>query len=142
MRVLLDINVLLDILLKRDPWQAEISALQASKEAAPVIFSITSLTVANAYYICRKQSGSIDALKAVGYLLDAFEVLPVDFAPLDAAASLLGSDFEDNIQIAAAAASGVTAIVTRDQADFVHSPLPVHSAESLLIALRSASENI
>jgi predicted nucleic acid-binding protein len=140
MRVLLDTDVILDILLKRNPFQAEITSLRESIDTASVSFSVTSLTVANAYYICRKQQGSPGALKSVRQLLETFEVLPVDFKTLEVAASLPGPDFEDNVQIAAAMASGARAIVTRDQAGFSHSPLPVHSSQSLLAALREENQ--
>lgn len=46
-------------------------------------------------------------------------------------------DFEDNVHIACAMAAGVGAIVTRNPADFAHSPVPIMSPRELLAALAS-----
>lgn len=50
--------------------------------------------------------------------LTAFQILPIDERTLLAADSLAGNDFEDNLQIAAAAAAHLDYIVTRNVADF------------------------
>lgn len=55
----------------------------------------------------------------------AFETLPVDDALLRLARALPGNDFEDNVQIACAQASGLDLIVTRDAAGFTQAGLPV-----------------
>jgi predicted nucleic acid-binding protein len=140
MRVLLDTDVVLDILLKREPWQTEIAALRSSRESAAIEFAITSLTVANAFYVCRKQTGSNRALSSVKYLLETFLIFPVDFATPSAAAEFPGTDFEDNVQIAAALANTADSVVTRDRAGFSQSPIPVYSAVELLASLREKSE--
>jgi hypothetical protein len=57
---------------------------------------------------------------------------------LDADA-MLGSDFEDNILIAAAVTSRLDAIVTRNPSDFSHSPIPVLEPAELLRRLTSGS---
>jgi len=52
---------------------------------------------------------------------------------------LAGNDFEDNIMIAAAVAASLDAIVTRNVADFAHSPIPVWEPAELLKRLAAAS---
>ena len=52
--------------------------------------------------------------------------------------SLAGNDFEDNIMIAAAVAASLDAIVTRNVADFAHSPIPVWEPAELLKRLAAA----
>jgi hypothetical protein len=63
--------------------------------------------------------------------LNTLQILAVDRQALIDADTLAGSDFEDNIQIAAVAAS-LDAIVTRDVSGFSHAPLPVWSPSELL----------
>jgi hypothetical protein len=46
---------------------------------------------------------------------------------LERAQELSSSDFEDNVQLAAAEAAGLDAVVTRDPDDFRGSPLPIWS---------------
>ena len=52
-------------------------------------------------------------------------VCTVDFQTLAMARDSSVVDFEDAVRVAAAVASGLDAIVTRNGADFVNSPLPV-----------------
>ena len=65
------------------------------------------------------------------YLL-AFDILPIDKQTLLDADASPGSDFEDNIQIAAAVTASLDAIVTRNPSDFSHSPIPVWDPAELL----------
>jgi hypothetical protein len=58
---------------------------------------------------------------------------------LSDADGLAGNDFEDNIMIAAAVAASLDAIVTRNVADFAHSPIPVWEPAELLKRLAAAS---
>lgn len=54
--------------------------------------------------------------------------------------ALAGSDFEDNVEIAAAATAQVDAIVTRNANDFSHAPIPVWSPAELLTRLQSSGQ--
>ena len=50
--------------------------------------------------------------------------MTVDRATLEDADALLGSDFEDNLQIACARIAGAEAIITRDPAGFRAAGIP------------------
>ena len=50
-----------------------------------------------------------------------------------------GTDFEDNILIAAAGSASLDAMVTRNPADFSHSPIPVWEPAELLNRLQGAT---
>jgi hypothetical protein len=66
-------------------------------------------------------------------------ILPVDKQTLLDADALPGTDFEDNILIAAAVTASVDAIVTRNVADFAHSHIPVWEPAELLKRLAAAA---
>ena len=57
MRVLLDTNILLDVLLKRLPWEAEAAAIWQASEESRLMASVTSLSVANMFYVARRHAG-------------------------------------------------------------------------------------
>lgn len=135
MRVLLDTNMLLDSLLQRAAWAAEADLVLQAGSAGKIALTVSALTVANVFYITRKVLGTAKARLEVRRMLAALDVLPVDHASLVAADAMAGSDFEDNLQIAAAVAGGLDAIVTRNPADFAHSPIPVFSPAQLLAQL-------
>jgi predicted nucleic acid-binding protein len=100
---------------------------------------VTVLSIANVFYIGRRIVGLPRAVRDVRTCLDTLEVLPVDRAILEAATALPGSDFEDNIQIAAAAHAGVDGIVTRDPSGFSACPIPVLTPQQLLTRLAAGT---
>lgn len=138
MKVLLDLNIVLDVVLSRQPWGGEASALWNAHHsgAFEAILAATELT--NLFYIVRRLADEATARKAVSLCLATFDCAPVDQAVLKAADSQAGSDFEDNVCIACAAMSGADLIVTRDPAGFLHSPVPVLSPAELLQRLAAS----
>jgi predicted nucleic acid-binding protein len=132
MRVLLDTNVVLDALLRRPPWHAAAATVLDAVQRGRLSCALTSLSIANLFYVGRRIVGLARARDGVRMCLSTFEVLSVDRSVLEVALSLPGSDFEDNIQIAAAARGGVEGIVTRDPSGFAGSPIPVITPPQLL----------
>lgn len=92
----------------------------------------TALSLANVYYVGRRTLGTDQARVGVRAYLTAFDVLPVDAGTLSDADALPGGDFEDNIQIAAALRAHVDVIVTRDEAGFIHSTVPILAPDIFL----------
>ena len=135
MQVLLDTNILLDVLLRRLPWEAEAAAIWRASEESRLVPSITSLSVANMFYVARRHSGLEKAFHAVHECLQVCTILPVARDTLQAGLALPGKDFEDNLQIVAAVEAGLDAIVTRNPSDFAACPLPVLTPQVLLARL-------
>ena len=132
MRVLLDVNVILDSMLQRQPWNKEADDILQAAAQSQVSCATTTLSLATIFYLGRQVVGTSVARAEVRKFLGAFEVLPVDKQSLLDADAMPGSDFEDNIIIAAASAALVDAIVTRNPRDFAHSPIPVWEPDELL----------
>lgn len=131
-RVLLDTNVILDVLLRRLPWYVEARRLWDAVDAGRVTAYITATTLTDIYYLARRQSGHELALVAVRLCVVSFEVLPITRTELVHAIDMRGADFEDNVQIAAAVNARLDAIVTRDLAGFGGSPVEVLHPRQLL----------
>jgi hypothetical protein len=93
----------------------------------------TSLT--NLFYITRRILGGDEARRAVRTCLQCFAILAVDGSLLQQADALPGTDFEDNLQLAAAAAVPLDAIVTRDPSGFAGSPVTVLTPADLIARL-------
>ncbi len=132
MRVLFDINVILDALLQRAPWHQEADAILKAAANGQVTCAVTTLSLATTFYVGRKAVGNAAARAAVRRYLGAFTILPVDKQTLLDADALPGNDFEDNILIAAAVTATLDAIVTRNVADFAHSANPIWEPVELL----------
>ena len=137
MRVLFDTNIVLDILLGRVPWHVEASAIFQAGREGKLTASVTTLCIANVFYVGRRLTNAEKAREAVRDCMEAFDVLAVDRRTLEAAVVLSGSDFEDDIQIAAALQANLDGIVTRDPAGFSASPIPVFTPTELLAKLVS-----
>lgn len=132
MRVLLDVNVLLDVMLQRPPWHVDADAILRAAASGQVTCATTAVSLATIFYVGRKVVGTTAARSAVRDYLAAFDFLPIDKHVLLHADALAGNDFEDNILIAAAMSESLDAIVTRNGADFSHSPIPVWPPSELL----------
>ncbi len=139
MRVLLDVNVLLDALLQRLPWCKDADAILRAAARGELACATTTLSLATLFYVGRKAVGAALARAAVRNYLSAFTILAIDKQTLLDADALPGNDFEDNILIAAAVTVTLDAIVTRNVADFSHSPIVVWDPAELLIRLAAAA---
>jgi predicted nucleic acid-binding protein len=133
MKAMIDTNVLLDVLLPRQPWDVDAKAVWDAVDAGKCEGLISSLSLPNIFYIARKIVGLEKAHAAMTILLEAFEIIPIERLTLEAAVALPGNDFEDKLQIASAISAAVDHVITRDPRGFAASPVtPLSPAEFLL----------
>lgn len=124
LRVLVDTNVVLDQLLRRDPWYTQGQSFWQARDAGQLVAYFPASVLTDIFYISRRQVGKDQAFQAVARCLREFGLFATYRAVLQAAPALPGPDFEDNVQITSAQAAGMDVIVTRNTADFLHSPNP------------------
>jgi predicted nucleic acid-binding protein len=136
MRVLLDSNVILDVLLAREPWVAEASDVWRGCLSGAIQGYITATSVTDIYYLSRRQVGHARAIAAIAECLSAFQVLAVAGRDLELAIERSGTDFEDDLQAVVAERAGLDAIVTRDANGFSATPVPVWTPRALLERMR------
>ncbi|MEZ5308253.1 MAG: PIN domain-containing protein [Pyrinomonadaceae bacterium] len=132
MRILVDSNVVLDVLLQRDPWHKEAALLWQAVDDGRLKAYMPASAVTDIFYVSRRLSDLVRARQAVQICLDAFNIGTVDRFVLERAQALGGSDFEDNVQIACAEAIDLDAIVTRNSRDFQGSMISVLSPKECL----------
>jgi hypothetical protein len=130
MRLLLDINIFLDVVFQRQGEPAS-SALIAScgktNDAWLAWHSLATL----AYLIERQQSAN-EAHVFIADLLTWAQVATTGHADARGALDWPMPDFEDALQASAALACGASHIVTRNGRDFHGSPVPAISPEDFL----------
>lgn len=136
--VLLDLNVLLDVVLDRQPHAAVAGRLWAALEAGAGKGYVPAHGMTAIYYVIEKARGSSFARQAVDALLSVFGVAPVNDAVLRRAVALGGPDFEDAVCAAAAEAAGCNLIASRDPAGFPDSPVRVSEPATALAWLVAA----
>ena len=139
MRVLFDSDVVLDLLLDREPFAEAAAALFEQHERGRIDGHVSGVTVVNVFYVTRKLKGADAARLAVGELLKTLGVCPVDQNVLEVAHRLPFSDYEDAVQYACAEAAGLDAVVTRNLEDYKNAVLPVFAPDGLLQHLQPTS---
>lgn len=133
MKLLLDVNVLLDVLADRAPYSDDAAAVLSLIESGRAEGVIAAHTVTTLFYFLDRDLGPKAARKAVMDLLRLVRVVPVDHDRILQALALGWRDFEDAVQAACAAKAEADYIVTRDETGFARADIePVSPAELLL----------
>jgi predicted nucleic acid-binding protein len=136
MKVLFDTNVILDLLLAREPFANAATQLVAKVEQADIEGCLCATTVTTIHYIATKKLGAKQAALAIERLLHLFEIAIVSRSILLSATTLPFRDYKDAVLHEAARVAGADIIVTRNLADFTPSQLPVYDPPKLLALLQ------
>lgn len=139
MRLLIDINVLLDVLANRDEFAEEAAGVLSHIERGKAVGLMAAHTATTVFYLLRRELGPKRARRAIMDTLRLLEVIPVDEDRLLQALAMDWDDFEDALQAACAAKAEADYIVTRNEADFAAAEVEVLSPGECLALL--AAEN-
>ncbi len=129
-KILVDINVVLDVLLDRKPHAGPSAALWAAIETGRAEGVLAAHAVTTIHYLVRKERGASKARRTVVTLLRVFGIAAVDEDVVRQALQFSWPDFEDSVTASAAQAAGCDAIVTRDPRGFPNSPVQVLTPEA------------
>ncbi len=135
MRVFLDTNILLDIVEQRLPFYTASQAVLDECDQRGFEVFVAWHGLATVFYITARKRGEVYALEMIRDLLNWATVATVG---QDDAREALGygiTDYEDALIAAAAAASGVDWLVTRDEAGFLKGPVPPINPSNFLLNL-------
>ena len=138
MKILIDTNVVLDVLLSRDPHAGSAAAVLGAIDAGLVEGLVGATTVTTLHYLLSKSLGPTKARQALETLLSLCDVAPVDESVIRGALSLRFRDFEDAVLHESGRRAGARGVVTRDRDGFRKSQLPVYTPEELIATLRAA----
>jgi predicted nucleic acid-binding protein len=135
MKVMLDLNVLLDVIQKRQA-HFRASAELLDRVARGAVQGCTAAhAVTTIHYIVAKHAGSVQADAAVDWLLAWTAVLPAGREHFLRARALALPDFEDAVVAALAEAARCDYVATRNVTDYRGSPVPALTPEELLALL-------
>lgn len=139
MRVILDINILLDVVLERHPWHSAAARVLSKVDGGHVQGSVAGHTLPTVHYVVAKAHDRETAAAAIADLLRVVDVIPVEKEDFHQALVLPVDDFEDGVQLAAALKIGADYIVTRNEKDFQRGSIPPIRADRLLSLLSAGS---
>ena len=136
MRVLFDTNVVLDVLLARQPFVNAASELFGLVEQAQIAGLLCATTITTVDDLLMQSMPRSNAHQALRKLLELFEIAPVNRAVLEEAFKSRIADFEDAVLDQAGRLAGADVIVTRNQKDFRQSTLRILGPDELLSSIR------
>jgi len=123
MKVLVDTNVALDILLHRQDYpNAKVIYLLAERNQIDCY--IPSSAITDIFYIARKDLDKKTAKESVKSLLQTFKPATVTDSHIYHALDLDWDDFEDSVQYVVGEGFSADYIVTRNTADFALGDIP------------------
>gem|GEM_PF-250903 len=137
MRVLLDTNVVLDVLLRREPWARDSANIWQLVDDESIVAYVTATTITDIHYVATRLTDRSKAMEAVRLCLAAFRVATVDRACLERTIQLRDRDFEDDLQLACAESVNANAIRTRDQGGFPESKVLIWTPKECIGRVRS-----
>ncbi len=134
MKVLVDTNVVLDVLLDRQPFAKSAARIFAFVEESKIEGFLCATTVTTVDYLLGQALAPAKARQALRQLLHLFEIAPVNRPVLEQALQSRISDFEDAVLEQSARLVGADAIATRNVRDFEKSSVIVFNPVDLIAA--------
>jgi len=98
MKLFVDTNVILDVVVCREPFYKSSQAVLALAERRAIEVCVSALTFNNLYYVTRREIGKRKAMQALRILRDLCGVVTLNAQILNQAIDSSIPDFEDAIQ--------------------------------------------
>jgi predicted nucleic acid-binding protein len=134
-RLLIDTNVVLDLLLARQPWAHDAARLfDACAQGAAHAF-LAAHAVTTIHYLVERVVSRKVANTAVSDLLEIMTVVPADSDDFRRALTLGVRDFEDAVHVTAFLRCGAQSLVTRNARDFKAAKIETRTAGETLALL-------
>ena len=137
MKVLFDTNIILDVLLDRNPFSEEASYLLSKVERTEINGFVCATTVTTLHYLLSKYLNKKKAIESIHSIMALFEVASVNRLVIETALKSKFIDFEDSVLHEAARHAGAMYIITRNIRDFKTSTIPVFTPFEFLSMLES-----
>ncbi len=133
MRVFLDTNVILDVLMRREPFFRDSARVLYLCESGEHVAGLTTLSACNIAYALRRQLGARETVRVLRSLFGIVEPISTSVSSLRNSLENPSVDFEDTVQAHCAAEWDADAIVTRDKSGFVGVATPVVTPHEFLL---------
>lgn len=140
MKVLLDLNILLDVVQNRVPHYRDSAEVLSRARTGEIQALVPAHAVTTLHYILAKAAGQPRANQTVDWLLAHFEIAPAGGDAFRRARELVLPDFEDAVVASLAEAAQCGHVITRNEADFADSPVPAVSPTTFLALLATTQK--
>ena len=138
MRILFDTNIILDVLLKREPFYENAANVLKATENSDIKEFVSASAITDIYYIAYKTLR--DKAKVKELLKSILRIVSVAGIPAEDIYSSLEldwNDFEDSIQYSSAVGNDMDGLITRNVKDYSLAELPIWTPEAFLEIIAS-----
>ena len=127
MKVLFDTNIILDVLLDREPFVELSASLVSLVEEKEIKGYLCATTLTTIDYLISKSHNRKTAKNEIPKLLGMFQVCSVNEQVLQLALNSKFKDFEDAVQFYSGVCDSVDSIVTRNTKDYKEDKISVYT---------------
>ena len=135
MRVIIDTNVVLDVLLEREPFVKPAVEIFCLVEESRINAFLCATTITTIDYLLARSLPASKARDALHQLISLFEIATVNRPVIERALGSKIPDFEDAVLVEAGRMAGVDSIITRNAKDFRGSALKIFDPGEFLAQL-------
>ena len=132
MKALIDGNIILDVLQRREPHIEVSSRIWKLCETDQVEGFISALTFADLVYVMRKELTPDRIYEVLKKLALIFQFTDLSVADMTEAAEMKWNDYEDAVQSATAKRIHAECIITRNIRDYLQSTVPAYTPAEFL----------
>ena len=133
MKIMCDTNIIMDMLLAREPFADDSCTVLTLCEEHRMDGFVSASSITDIYYLVRKHTHSTElAYKAVGKLLEIVKVCSVTNNDVLMAFQKKAKDFEDCLMAVCAKSIHCDYIITRNKKDFEEFVIPLLTPSELL----------
>ena len=133
MKLLIDTNIVLDVLLQREPFCRTATEVLNLAQRNDVREYVSASAITDIYYIANKQMKDRDAVRdLLKRLLMVVSVAAVSEREIQNALNLAWGDFEDSVQYSVALLNEMDGIVTRNPSDYQEANMRIWLPEQAL----------
>ena len=133
MKIMCDTNIIIDVLLEREPFVEDSYKILSLCEEHQINGFVSASSVTDIYYLVRKYTHSTElAYKAIGKLLEIVKVCSVTNQDVLTAFQKKAKDFEDCLVVTCANSINCDCIFTRNKKAFEEFDIQVFTPTELL----------
>ena len=136
-KIFLDSDVLLDLLLDREPFMDDIADIIEASILSKTKLCISPISITNINYIIAKLENQRKADIQTKKILKIVDIENVGQKVIDKAANSNFKDFEDSVQNYCAEESGHEIIITRNTKDYKESNLSIMTPREYLAKIQN-----
>ena len=133
MKIMIDTNIILDVLLEREPFYEYSKAILELCEKRKIHGFISASSATDIFYLVGKALSSTEAAyDALGEILNIVKILTVTNDDVNKAFLQKAKDFEDCLLATCAKSNNCDAIITRNKKDFMTFGITLFSPEEFI----------